>query len=316
MSLLSDPELLWLVGGVLALLAVATIITVILRRRPGANPDSPVLANLAARVKAWWIMIAVFLAALATGGVGTVVLFALLSFLALREFLTLTPTRPADHRVLAWVFFVVLPLQYVLVGFGFTGLAFVLIPVWAFMLLPFLAAARGDAEQFLERTAKVQWGLMIAVYFPSHVPLLLKLDLPGAPATQAKLLLVLVITVQLSDVLQYVVGKLCGRRPIAPTISPNKTWEGFLGGAGLATLVGASLAWATPFPWWEMAVLAALLTLLGFGGGLVLSAIKRDRGRKDYGQILPGHGGILDRIDSLVFAAPAFYHLIRYFHVP
>ncbi len=308
-----DPETLWLLGGIAALLALSSLITFILKRRAHGEP-SPVVRNLDARVKAWWVMVLVFSLALITGGTGSAILFALISFLALREFITLTPTRPGDHRTLFWAFFVAVPLHYFVVWLQWYGLFAILIPVYAFVLLPVRSATAGDCERFLERTAKTQWGLMVCVYFLSHAPALLMLPIPGYEGQNAKLLLFLVLVVQISDVFQYVWGKLLGRRKIAPTLSPNKTLEGFIGGVLSATAVGAGLWWATPFTPWEAAALALLITLMGFFGGLVMSAIKRDRGVKDFGSIIEGHGGMLDRMDSLCFAAPVFFHLVRYFH--
>ncbi len=306
-----DPQLAWLVGGIVALLALASTITFVLKRRRGAGP---VIANLDARVKAWWIMVAVFVGALALGRIGSVLLFVAVSFLALREFVTLTPTRAADHRTLFWAFFVIVPLQYYLVAMSWYGLFSILIPVYAFIFTPTRSALAGDSERFLERTAKIQWALMVCVYCVSHVPALLMLELPGYEGQNGKLLLYFAVVVQLSDVLQYVWGKLCGKRPIAPAISPNKTVEGFWGGILSATAVGTALWWATPFAWWQSAGMAFLLTLMGFFGGLVMSAIKRDRGVKDYGTLIEGHGGVMDRIDSICFAAPVFFHLVRYFY--
>jgi phosphatidate cytidylyltransferase len=305
-----DQELLWIVGGIVALLALSSTITFFLKRRPGG--PNKVVANLDARVKAWWVMVAVFGLALATGGLGSVILFGLMSFFALREFITLTPTRPGDHRTLFWAFFIVTPLQYYLVAMHWYGLFTILIPVYAFILVPTRSALAGDSEHFLERTAKIQWALMICVYCVSHVPALLMLQIPGYEGQNAKLLLFFVLVVQISDVLQYVWGKLFGQHAIAPTISPNKTVEGFWGGILSATAVGTALWWATPFLWWQAALFAFLLTLMGFFGGLVMSAIKRDRGVKDYGTMIEGHGGVMDRIDSLCFAAPVFFHLVRY----
>jgi phosphatidate cytidylyltransferase len=123
-----------------------------------------------------------------------------------------------------------------------------------------------------------------------------------------------VLVVQLSDVLQYVWGKTIGKRRIAPSISPNKTWEGLVGGIVCATAIGTAIWWATPFAPGEAALMALVVTTMGFAGGLIMSAIKRDRGVKDYGAFIEGHGGVLDRIDSLCFAAPVFFHLTRFFH--
>jgi phosphatidate cytidylyltransferase len=305
-----DQELLWLVGGIAGLLALSSAITFFLKRRPGG--PNKVVANLDARVKAWWVMVAVFGIALATGGLGSVILFGFMSFFALREFVTLTPTRPGDHRTLFWAFFIITPLQYYLVAMEWYGLFSILIPVYAFIFIPTRSALAGDSEHFLERTAKIQWALMVCVYCVSHVPALLTLKVKGYEGQNAKLLLFFVLVVQLSDVLQYVWGKLFGKHAIVPSISPNKTVEGFWGGVLSATAIGTALWWATPFTWWEAALLSFLLTLMGFFGGLVMSAIKRDRGVKDYGTMIEGHGGVMDRIDSLCFAAPVFFHVVRY----
>jgi phosphatidate cytidylyltransferase len=313
MKLQIDSQILWLVGGVLALLAVSSVIGWLLARRTMSDKARATVQNLNARIRAWWMMVAIFALALATGGIGSIVLFGLTSFLALREFITLTPTRAGDHRSLFWVFFVVTPLQYVLVAQQWYGLFAIFIPVYAFLLIPVRSAAAGDCERFLERAAKIQWGLMICVYCVSHAPALLTLEIPGYEGQNAKLLFYLVLVVQLSDVLQYVWGKTLGRRKIAPDVSPNKTLEGFVGGVASATLIGAALWWATPFTPWQSAGMSLAITLMGFFGGLVMSAIKRDRGVKDYGHMIEGHGGVLDRIDSICFAAPVFFHLTRFY---
>jgi phosphatidate cytidylyltransferase len=258
-------------------------------------------------------MAAVFATALLLGDAASTVLFGFISFLALREFITLTPTSHGDHRSLFWAFFIITPLQYYLVATGWYGLYTIFIPVYAFLFIPIRSALAGDCARFLERTAKIQWALMVCVYCVSHAPALLGLKIPGYEGQNGQLLLFFVLVVELSDVLQYVWGKILGRHPIAPRVSPNKTWEGFVGGILSATAVGTALWWATPFSPWQAAGMSLVITLLGFAGGLTMSAIKRDRGVKDYGTILAGHGGILDRIDSLCFAAPVFFHLTRQF---
>jgi phosphatidate cytidylyltransferase len=302
-----------LVGGVVALLTVSSLIGWVLSLRVTGEKGRATVQNLNARIRAWWMMVAVFGLALATGGIGSVILFGLTSFMALREFITLTPTRHGDHRALFLAFFVVLPLQYYLVGVKWYGLFSILIPVYAFLFLPLRSAAAGDCEKFLERTAKIQWGLMICVYCVSYVPALLSLEIPGYEKQNGKLMFYFVLIAQISDVLQYVWGKTLGRHQIAPTVSPNKTWAGFLGGVACATGIGAALWWATPFTPWQSAGMSLAITFMGFGGGLVMSAIKRDRGVKDYGTLIEGHGGVMDRIDSLCFAAPVFFHLTRFF---
>jgi phosphatidate cytidylyltransferase len=188
----------------------------------------------------------------------------------------------------------------------------VFIPVYCFLVLPMLAAARGDVREFLQRSATLQWGLMITVYCVSHVPALLTLDIPGYAGRNAFLLVFLILVVQSSDVLQYVWGKLAGARKIAPEVSPSKTLEGFLGGVASATLLGGAMWWISPFTPLQAAGIALAVALAGFLGGLVMSAIKRDRGVKDWGTLIEGHGGMLDRLDSVCFSAPIFFHIVRY----
>lgn len=314
MNIIWDQQLLTLLGGIAALLVLSSGIALVLERRVQTPEGLLVVANLSARIRAWWAMTAVFVAALATGGIGSVILFGLTSFIALREFITLTPTRRADHRTLFWAFFVFVPVQYWLVATQWYGLFVIFIPVYAFLFVPVRSVLAGDTEDFLARTAKIQWGLMVAVYCVSHAPALLMLDIPGYAGENAKLLLYLIVVVQLSDVLQYVFGKTLGRHKIVPKVSPNKTWEGTVGGIAAATLIGTALWWVTPFSPWEAAGIALVVNLAGFAGGLCMSAIKRDRGIKDFGSLIQGHGGVLDRIDSLCFAAPLFFHLVRYLY--
>jgi phosphatidate cytidylyltransferase len=307
-----DQQIIALLAGICGLLVIGSVAGWVLQHRVQTDAGRLVVANLNARVRAWWVMAGVFVAALATGGIGSVVLFGLTSFIALREFITLTPTHRADHRTLFWAFFVFVPIQYYLVASHWYGLFVIFIPVYAFLFVPVRSVLAGDTEDFLARTAKIQWGLMVAVYCVSHAPALLMLEIPGYEGQNAKLLLYLIVVVQLSDVLQYVFGKTLGRRKIVPSVSPNKTWEGTIGGIAAATLIGALLWWATPFSLWEAAGIALIVNLAGFAGGLCMSAIKRDRGIKDFGSLIEGHGGVMDRIDSLCFAAPLFFHLVRY----
>ena len=315
MTIQTDPQTLWLLGGICGFLAVASVVGFLLGRRAAAPGTSEArqatIANLNARLRAWWVIIGLCVAALLLGRVGASVLFGLASFWALREFLTLTPTRAGDHRALFWVFFVITPLQYYLVAIQWYGLFVILIPVYAFLFIPMRMALTGDCEHFLERAARTQWGLMVCVYCVSHAPALM--ILPLARGGGARLLLFFLLVVQSSDVLQYIWGKLFGRRPIAPHVSPNKTWEGFIGGIGSATLLGTALWRVTPFNPWQAAGMSLVITLLGFVGGLTMSAIKRDQGVKDYGTLIQGHGGVLDRMDSICFAAPVFFHLTRFY---
>ena len=303
-----------LIAGVVALLVLASTVGWILSRRARSDAARATIDNLNARIRAWWVMAALFLGAITVGRTGAVAFFSLVSLLALREFITLAPTRAADHRALFWSFFIVTPLQYYFVWTSWYGLFSILIPVYVSVFLAIRTALAGDTEHFLQRTATNYWGLMICVYFVSHVPALMTLHIAGYEHQNVKLIAFFVLVVQLSDVLQYVWGKWLGTRRVAPSISPNKTWEGLVGGVLTATAIGTGLWWITPFSPGAAAAMACVLTLMGFAGGLIMAAIKRDRGVKDFGALIEGHGGVLDRIDSLCFAAPVFFHLVRFFY--
>ena len=309
---MKDPELLAMFGGVLAVLLTGTIVSSTLIRRAGGSPSATVL-NLRDRVRAWWVMVAIFATSLAFGKSGVFTFYALLSFLALREFVTLTPTPRGDHRTLGWVFFFVLPLQFVFAWAPWYGMFQIWIPVYAFVLIPVRSAIAGDTQDFLTRSSKIQWGVLTCVYFLSHLPLILYLPIPGYEGQNAKLLFFFVIITQISDVLQYVFGKWLGKVPIAPKVSPSKTREGLLGG-GLATIgVGTALWWATPFTPLQAALVSTLLVATGFLGGLVMSAVKRSLDAKDWGSGIRGHGGVLDRLDSILFSAPVFFHIVGFY---
>lgn len=309
---MTTPHLLWLLSGVGTILVVASVIGEILRLRLSPAGENPVIENLNARINAWWVMVICLALAFIAGKPGVVLLFALCSFAALREFLTLTTHNRADHWSLVACFFLILPLQYWFLATDWYGMYSIFIPVYAFLLLPVVSALRGATKDFLVRVSETQWALMICVYCASHVPALLYLQIPGFEGRNVILIAYLIFVVQLSDVMQYVWGKLIGRTKVAPNLSPSKTWEGLIGGALTATAVGTALWWMTPFSPLEAAGMCLLVTTMGFFGGLVMSAIKRDRGIKDWGHLIAGHGGFLDRLDSVIFAAPIFFHVTRW----
>jgi len=300
-------------ASLLAILTVASGVAIILRRRAGDGRVNPGIDNLVVRIRAWWIMVLVMGIAILAGRSAVVLIFAFLSLAALREFITLTPTRRADHSALLLSFFVVVPIQYALIWTNRYGLAAILIPVYALLILPVASAAFGDTSDYLARTAEIQWGLLVCVFSISHVPALLNLEIPGYSGRAILLVVFLLVVTQSSDVLQYIFGKLFGRRRIAPSISPGKTVEGLIGGVTAATAIGALLWRMTPFDPLQAAGLALISTTSGFLGGLVMSAIKRDRDVKNWGQSIAGHGGVLDRLDSVAFAAPVFFHLTKHF---
>lgn len=309
----ASSDFLMLLAGIFGLLCVASMVGFGLKQLIAPDGTNATIENLNARILAWWGMAGLLAIAFLAGPAGVIVLFAIVSFAALREFITLTERRAADHWAIAVAFFVVLPMQYWLIWYEWYGLWTVLIPVYAFLILPVLAVLQGDTDGFLMRIAQVQWALMICVFCASHVPALLLLEIPDFGARNVLLIAFLIVVVQLSDVLQYTWGKLLGKHKVAPSLSPSKTWEGLIGGVLSATAIGTGLWWITPFSPIQAAAMSLVITLAGFFGGLVMSAIKRDRGVKDWGHLIPGHGGFIDRMDSVVFAAPLFFHLTRYF---
>jgi phosphatidate cytidylyltransferase len=303
----------WLLAGtVVALLAIATLVGRVLQRQPhlGLNPAAIEAFN--GRLRAWWVICCMLPVAFFSREL-TVFIFFGLSFWALREFITLTPTRLSDHRALFWVFFLFTPLQYVLVAFDNYKLYSVFIPVYAFLFIPLRVAIAGDPRRFLERVAKIQCGLLVCVYCLSFAPALLYLESDTLePNDTARLLFFLVTIVILSEGVQFAWSRLYGKNVIAPEINNSRTWEGFLGGAATTGLIGILLSWATPYTqWWHAGLVSMLISVMGFAGAMTMSAIKRDRGVRDYGTLIEGHGGVLDRIDALCFAAPVFYHVSR-----
>ncbi len=309
----TTSDILLLAFGSFGILIALTFVGEVLRAREDPGFVNPVLDTYMTRVQSWWGMVAFVGVALLMGKIGVMVLFAFTSFAALREFLTLTTKAQADHMSLALAFFVVLPLQYFFIGMGWDGLYTVFIPVYAFLLLPIVSALRGNADKYLIRVAETQWGLMIAVFCVSHVPALMTIDIAGYDDRSVLLIAFLVMVVQFGDLLEYFFGRRIGKTRIAPGLSP-KTWEGVICGVVCAMLIGGLLAWITPFGIWGAMAMAGAASLVGLLGSLVFAAIKRDRGVKDWSHLIPGQGGFVDQLDSVIFAAPIFYHFTKYFY--
>ena len=308
----TTEQTLALFAGIAGILVIASIVGFVLKYRHAASGPNAVIDNLNSRIRTWWVIVITIGIAFLFGKPGVIALFCFASFVALHEFMTLARAYQSSDRILLIASFLVVPAQYYLIWIEWYGLFSILIPVYAFLLLPIVAVLRRDTAAFMPRVAELQWGLMICVFCLSHVPALITLDVPGYEGRQLLLIAFLIIVVQSSDVLQYIWGKLLGRRQIAPHLSPSKTAEGLVGGILSATLIGTALWWITPFSPWQAGALSLVATLMGFFGGLVMSAIKRDHGVKDWGHMITGHGGMLDRVDSLLFAAPVFFHLTRY----
>lgn len=307
----TTADILLLAFGSFGILIALTVLGEVLRARQSTQTPNPVLETYMTRIQSWWGMVALVGIALLLGKIGVMVLFAFASFAALREILTLTTKSQADHLALALAFFVILPLQYIFVGLGWAGLYMVFIPVYAFLFLPMVSALRGNPQRFLIRVAETQWALMIAVYCVSLVPALMNLDIPGYGDRSLLLVAFLVMVVQSGDLLDFFFGRRFGKTRIAPGLSP-KTWEGMICGVLCAMLVGAVLSWITPFGIWGAALMAGAASAVGMFGNLVVAAIKRDRGVKDWSHLIPGQGGFVDQLDSVIFAAPVFYMLTLY----
>ena len=305
------PQVLWTLGAIVALLVVATLVVALMRRGDTSGKHT----ELAARVRSWWTLVFVFAVAIAFRRSVAIGFFAILSFLALKEYLSLIPTRRADRRVLFWVYLCV-PVQYVWIGMHWYNLFLIFIPVWAFLGVATLMVLRGDTKDFLRAAGTIQWGLMTMVFGLSHLAYLLVLpDGKAVPAHGAALLLFVVLLTELNDVAQYIWGKTLGRRKVIESVSPKKTVEGLVGGALTTTLLAFLLApYLTPLTRGDSVAVGLMIGFGGFLGDVTISAVKRDIGVKDSGALIPGHGGILDRIDSLLFTGPLFFHFMAYFY--
>lgn len=316
------PEVGWTLAGVFALLVACTALAWQLARR---RPDKD-YAELKDRVRTWWWMIALFSAALLAGPTTSILFFALVSLLAFREFLSLVPPRDADRGVVRWAY-AAIPLQYYWVHIEWYGVFIIFIPVYLFLLLPFRAILAGQTTGFIRAASTLQWGLMTTAFSLSHAAYLLVLVSregarisPQWPSPEAALapgpglVLFLIILTELNDVAQYVWGRSLGKAKIIPRVSPNKTWAGFLGGVATTTAVAGAIGpRLTPMDWKYSLLAGALIGLCGFAGDLSISMLKRDLGVKDTGATLPGHGGVLDRVDSLTYSAPVFFHFVYYY---
>lgn len=298
-------------GGLFVILVLASAIVYVLKRH---HPEKS-FTELGNRVRSWWVMVAVFSLAMGLSRNLSLVFFAFISFLALKEYLSLIPTRRADRRVLFWAYLII-PAQYVWAGIEWYGMFIIFIPVYAFLFLPMRMVLIGETNEFLRAAGTLHWGLMTTVFSISHLAFLLVLPEANNPVGGgAGLVLFLVFLTEFNDVAQYVWGRLYGRSKIIPKVSPNKTWAGFVGGVGTTVVLATLLApWLTPLSREHALIAGLLIGLSGFVGDVVVSAVKRDIGVKDSGNLLPGHGGILDRIDSLTYTAPLFFHFVRYLY--
>lgn len=306
----SPPAVLYAVASLWGLLCFSSLVVfTLVKMKPGQN-----YSDLILRTRSWWLMIGAFTLALLSSQTVALCFLAFISFLALKEFFSMIPTRRADRRVLFWAYLAI-PLQYYLAGISWYGTFIIFIPVYMFLFIAFRMIIAQATEGFLKAAATIHWGLMTCVFSISHMGYLLVLpQLPvGGSVGGAGLLLYLVFLTQFNDVAQYVWGKLFGKRKILPVVSPKKTWEGLLGGIFTTTVSAVLLApYLTPFDELHALLAGLIIGIFGFIGDVTISGIKRDIGVKDTGTLIPGHGGIMDRIDSLTFTAPLFFHFTYY----
>ena len=307
------PNVAYATAGIYAVLVLATLLVALLRwRNPGARYQ-----ELTDRTDSWWWMIGAFTLCVLLNQTIAVIFLGFISYLALKEYLSLIPTRRIDRGILLFAYLAI-PIQFYWAAIDWYGMFIVFVPVWMFLFFPAFMALRGETQGFLRAVGTLSWGLMMTVFTLSHMAwLLVSGDTVNPVAGGVGLLLFLVVLTQFNDVAQYTWGKLLGRHQVTPTVSPKKTWEGLIGGVATTILVAALAGpYLTPMDWRWSALAGAVLGVAGFLGDITLSAVKRDLGVKDTGGLIPGHGGILDRVDSLTYAAPAFVHFIRYFFYP
>jgi phosphatidate cytidylyltransferase len=295
-------------AGVLGLLITATVTRLLMAWR---NPDKD-YTELRQRIQSWWWMVGLLFVVLAASKNIAIAFFGVLSFLALKEFFSIVNVRQADRRAVFWAYLAI-PVQYYWVSIGWYGMFIIFIPVYVFLFLPMRMVLIGETRGFIRAAGTVHWAVMLTVFSISHIAYLLTLPVKNPNAGALGLVLFILFMTQFNDVCQYVWGKLLGRHKIIPRVSPNKTWEGFIGGVTTITLcAGFAAPYLTPLSFNQGLLAGLIIGVSGFIGDVVISSVKRDLQIKDTGNFIPGHGGILDRVDSLLYTAPLFFHFVYY----
>ena len=255
-----------------------------------------------ARVRMSWWLIVVFTIA-----------FALISFFLLREFIAITPTKPTDHNALVVAFYIAIPVQYALIGFDLSYFTTLFIPTYLFLALPVIMAMTKDTERYLERVAKVQWGVMLCVFCVSHAPAIATLDLTRYNSSGPLLLLFFLLVVFVSDLASSIASS--GGKTLS--FNSNRTIKGTLIGSFCGVLAGAAMFWITPFRAWQAVIMAVIIAASCVMGDLVINSVRHSMGATR----LAGEGdiymtrGTLARLAPLTFAAPVFYHLTITFFI-
>ncbi len=301
-------ELLIIVFLIFGILILATLLFFIIGKiNPKAN-----LSELKSRTRSWWVMAIIFIGATLINTTISYIAIGMLSFVAFRELYSILGFRDSDRRAIFWAF-IAIPIQYYLAYIGWYGAFIIFIPVVMFLFLPLRIVLKGDTKGIIKSISSLHWTLMLTVFGISHMAYLLSLpEIEGFNSGGRGLLLFLVFLTEINDVMQFTWGKLFGKHKIIPKVSPNKTWEGFLGGIISTTIIGYFLAFLTPLSGFQVIFISFMIAISGFFGDIVMSSIKRDIGVKDMGTSIPGHGGVLDRIDSLAYTAPVFFHIVYY----
>ncbi|MBC7712568.1 MAG: phosphatidate cytidylyltransferase [Rhizobacter sp.] len=270
------------------------------------------LKSIKSRVNSWWVIFSIVIIIIGTTRELAFIIFAIISFISFRE-LTSKLNFNHKHRRTILLAYLAIPVQYY---FAYARLFIpflVFIPVGMLLLLPFRSILEDQSSDSIKTFSQLQWALMLTVFSLSHMSFLMSLPNiesmgEGAPG----LIFFLILITQLNDVCQFIFGKLFGRRKISPLISPNKTLAGLLGGIFGAVCFGYLFRELLPFNDKQVVLISALIAICGFFGDLNISAIKRDLNIKDMSNLIPGHGGILDRMDSLIFSNVVFFYLVYY----
>ena len=296
--------------SIFGILIFATLMLMKMEKsKPDVDYSEPKL-----RTKSWWWMVAIVFFALSIPQSYSIAFVGFLSYLALKEFLSITPVRRSDRKVIFWGYLSI-PIQYFWISMEWYGMFIIFIPVYVFLYLPMVMVLNGDTKSFIRSAGVIHWALMLTVFCISHIGYLLVLEPINKEAGSIGLVLFILVMTQANDIAQYLWGKSIGKTKIIPKVSPNKTVEGFLGGVGTVLVLSVALAPVlTPLTFYQSLIAGLIISLSGFIGDLVISSVKRDLNIKDTGKLIPGHGGILDRLDSLIFTAPLFFHFVYYLY--